>query len=101
VYSLLRKANVALCQAESEKLETPHVQTADFSYLRLRKDNYSDTAREALARRVLDLARRGKVYVCFKHEKTPEGALHAEALLAETRRMGGSSSERPDVTDGL
>jgi hypothetical protein len=28
---------VALCLAESEKLETPDVQTADFLYLRLRK----------------------------------------------------------------
>jgi uncharacterized protein YecE (DUF72 family) len=86
VYSLLRKSNVALCQAESEKLETPHVQTADFSYLRLRKDSYSVRDRGALARRVLDLARRGEVYVYFKHENTPEGALHAEALLAEITR---------------
>jgi uncharacterized protein YecE (DUF72 family) len=86
VYGLLRKANVALCQAESEKLETPLVQTADFSYLRLRKDSYSIGARKALARRVADLARRGEVYLYFKHEETPEGALHAEALLADTRR---------------
>jgi uncharacterized protein YecE (DUF72 family) len=86
VYDLLRKANVALCQAESEKLETPHVQTANFSYLRLRKDSYSTRARNALARRVAYLGRRGDVYAYFKHEKTPEGALHAEALLAETTR---------------
>jgi uncharacterized protein YecE (DUF72 family) len=86
VFGLLRKANVVLCQAESEKLETPHAQTADFSYLRLRKDNYSISARKTLARRVADLARRGEVYVYFKHEETPEAALHAEALLAETRR---------------
>jgi uncharacterized protein YecE (DUF72 family) len=86
VYSLLRKANVALCQAESEKLETPHAQTADFSYLRLRKDSYSVGARKALTKRVADLAKHGEVYVYFKHEKTPEGALHAEALLAETTR---------------
>jgi len=86
VYGLLGGANVALCQAESEKLETPYVQTADFSYLRLRKDNYSVTARKALARRVTELAKHGEVYVYFKHEETPEGALHAEALLAETMR---------------
>ena len=30
VYKLLRKANVALCQAESEKIETPDVTTADY-----------------------------------------------------------------------
>jgi uncharacterized protein YecE (DUF72 family) len=86
VYDLLRGANVALCQAESEKLETPHVQTANFSYLRLRKDNYSVSARNALTKRVADLAKHGEVYVYFKHEKTPEGALYAEALLAETTR---------------
>jgi uncharacterized protein YecE (DUF72 family) len=86
VYGLLRKANLALCQAESEKLEAPHVQTASFSYLRLRKDNYSVEDCRTLARRVADLGRRGDVCAYFKHEETPEGALHAEALLAETRR---------------
>jgi uncharacterized protein YecE (DUF72 family) len=86
VYCLLYKANVALCQAESEKLETPHVQTADFSYLRLRKDIYSASARKELAKRVADLARKGDVYLYFKHQNTPEGALHAEALLAASGR---------------
>jgi uncharacterized protein YecE (DUF72 family) len=86
VYSLLRKANVALCLAESEKLETPHIETADFSYLRLRKDSYSARARKALAKRVANLARQGDVYLYFRHEDTPEGALYAEGLLAETRR---------------
>lgn len=86
VYGLLHKANGALCQAESEKLETPHVQTADFSYLRFRKDVYSPKARKELAKRVADLARKGDVYSYFKHQNTPEGALHAEALLAATGR---------------
>jgi uncharacterized protein YecE (DUF72 family) len=48
VFAALRKANVALCQAESEKLETPDVQTADFSCLRLRKENYSTKVRKAI-----------------------------------------------------
>jgi uncharacterized protein YecE (DUF72 family) len=87
VYGLLRKAHVALCQAEDEKFKTPHVQTADFSYLRLRKDRYSVRAQRALARRVLDLAKRGDVYAYFKHQETPEGALHAEAFLAGAREM--------------
>ncbi len=51
VYEVLREANVALCQAESEKLETPDVQTADFAYLRLRKEDYSANARKALTTR--------------------------------------------------
>jgi uncharacterized protein YecE (DUF72 family) len=85
VFAALRHANVALCQAESEKLETPAVETADFCYLRLRKEEYSAETREALARRVLDLTERSDVFIYFKHEDTPEGALHAEKLLAEVR----------------
>lgn len=81
VYSLLRGANAALCLAESEKLETPEIQTANFSYLRLRKSDYSREARQQLRQRIAGYARRGDVFVFFKHEDTPEGALHAEELL--------------------
>src|SRR5262249_56025379 len=35
VYEILRKKNVALCWAESEKILTPRVSTADFLYFRL------------------------------------------------------------------
>ena len=84
VYAVMRDANVALCQAESEKLETPDVQTADFVYLRLRKEDYSANARKALTGKVTEFAKKGDVFVYFKHEDTPEGALHAEALLAST-----------------
>jgi uncharacterized protein YecE (DUF72 family) len=84
VYALLRKANVALCQAESEKLETPEVVTGDYLYFRLRKQEYSASARKKLFAKVADAARDRDVFVYFKHEDTPEGALHAEALLKET-----------------
>jgi uncharacterized protein YecE (DUF72 family) len=80
VFAALRDANAALCLAESEKLETPEVQTADFLYLRLRKPEYS---RQALQRRVRELAGRGELYVYLKHEETPDGALLAESLLGE------------------
>ena len=85
VYAALRKQNVALCQAESEKLETPDVQTADFCYMRLRKEGYSPKTRKTLARRVVDLAQKSDVFVYFKHEETPEGALYAEELLAQAK----------------
>jgi uncharacterized protein YecE (DUF72 family) len=77
-FAALRQANVALCLAESEKLETPDVQTADFLYLRLRKPSYSKLA---LQRRVEALRKHGELYVYLKHEETPEGALLAESLL--------------------
>jgi uncharacterized protein YecE (DUF72 family) len=86
VYALLRGADAALCQAESEKIETPEVQTASFSYLRLRKEDYSAKARTELARTVAKRAEKGDVFVYFKHEETAEGALYAEALLAAAVR---------------
>lgn len=85
VYGALRGANAALCNAESEKLETPDVQTADFAYLRLRKENYSPKERKALEQRIAQLTAKGDVFLYFKHEDTPEGALHAETVLAATK----------------
>ena len=84
VYDLLRKSDAALCQAESEKIETPKVQTAGFSYLRLRKEDYSPKARKELTQSVGTLAKQGDVFVYFKHEETAEGALYAESLLTST-----------------
>jgi uncharacterized protein YecE (DUF72 family) len=81
VFASLRKAKVALCLAESEKLVTPDLRTTDFSYMRMRKEEYSAKARKSLKRKVLNLAKKGEVFVYFKHEVTPESALHAEELL--------------------
>jgi uncharacterized protein YecE (DUF72 family) len=84
VYERLRRANVALCSAESDKLETPDVATADFSYFRLRKEEYSASARKRVKQKITDAANRGDVFVYFKHEDTPDGALYAEALLKDS-----------------
>ncbi|HUP04440.1 MAG TPA: DUF72 domain-containing protein [Bryobacteraceae bacterium] len=81
VYEELRRKNVALCLAESEKLEIPEVITADFVYYRLRKPDYTEGDIEAFAARAKDLLADGKdLYLMFKHEETPEGALNAELL---------------------
>src|ERR1700687_2505957 len=85
VYTSLRTANAALCNAESEKLETPDVQTADFAYLRLRKEEYSAQERKALEQRITRLGGNGDVYIYSKHEDTPEGALHAENVLSAVK----------------
>ena len=81
VYKRLRRARIALCQAESEKLETPEVATANFRYFRLRKDKYSTRARKAIRQKIIEAARSGDVFAYFKHEATPDGALYAEDLL--------------------
>jgi len=81
VYERLRRARIALCQAESEKLETPEVATANFRYFRLRKDKYSTRARKAIRQKIIEAARSGDVFAYFKHEDSPDGALYAENLL--------------------
>lgn len=82
VYERLAARRIALCLAESDKLEVPKVLTADFAYFRLRKGDYSDGARQEITRRVRELLDGGRdVYVYFKHEEDPHGALWAEELL--------------------
>ncbi len=82
VYKLLAKHNAALCWAESEKLEIPEVATANFVYFRLRKAEYPEEEREAIRAAVQKLLKQHKdVFVFFKHEDTPDGALYAEELL--------------------
>jgi len=83
VYAALRQHNVSLCVAESEKLEIPEVITADFVYYRLRKPEYTPEERKSIAERARELLSQGKdLYLFFKHEETPEGALYAEELAA-------------------
>jgi len=82
IYGILRERNVSLCVAESEKLEVPEVITADFVYYRLRKPDYTDAEVDAFATRARELLATGRdLYLMFKHEETPEGALNAEKVL--------------------
>jgi uncharacterized protein YecE (DUF72 family) len=82
VYQVLQDANVALCMAENENLETPHVITADFVYMRLRKPEYTESELESIEYRVGQYRSNGyPTYAIFKHEETPAGALNAEKLL--------------------
>ena len=82
VYNLLSAHKVSLCVAESEKLEIPEVITADFVYYRLRKPEYTQEDLDSIAAHTAELLERGKdLFLLFKHEDTPEGALHAESLL--------------------
>jgi|SRR5215469_9822114 len=90
VYQRLRQANVALCQAESEKLKTPDRATADYSYFRLRQQHYSPRELLAIRGQVNEAVRRGDVFVYFKHEDTAEGALYAESLLSRSDAASGA-----------
>lgn len=82
VYQVLAERNVSLCVAESDRLTVPQVVTADFVYFRLRKPEYGPDEIATMRTRARDLVGGGKdVFVFFKHEDTPDGALCAEQLL--------------------
>jgi uncharacterized protein YecE (DUF72 family) len=82
VYRLLEGRNIALCVAESEKFEVPEVITADFVYYRLRKPEYTAEDIESIAGRARGVLGQGRdLFLMFKHEETPDGALHAEEVL--------------------
>jgi uncharacterized protein YecE (DUF72 family) len=82
VYDEFRARNISLCVAESERLQVPEVITADFVYYRLRKPDYTEADVDAFAARAKELLAGGRdLYLMFKHEETPEGALNAETLL--------------------
>jgi uncharacterized protein YecE (DUF72 family) len=83
VYALLTEHGAALCVAESEKLEVPDVATAAFAYYRLRKPVYDESdLRVVVARSRESLGDGRDVFVLFKHEDDPSGALYAERVLA-------------------
>jgi uncharacterized protein YecE (DUF72 family) len=84
VYDLLSRHGVSLCLAESDKLEVPKVITAGFAYFRLRKGDYSAETQKRIAAQVREIEGSvHDVYVFFKHEDDPSGALYAQELLTD------------------
>lgn len=92
VYAVLRDHNAALCVAESDDLETPEAITADFSCYRFRKSGYDESVLASLETRLQTSAARGDVFAYFKHEDSPDGALHAEALLGRFAARPGTDA---------
>jgi uncharacterized protein YecE (DUF72 family) len=89
-YKILRSSNRALCIAEGDELKTPDVSTADFRCYRLRRSGgYSAAELKAFAKRFDHLAKKSDVYVYFKHEDEPTGALNATKVLAAATKPDG------------
>jgi uncharacterized protein YecE (DUF72 family) len=88
VYRVLSKHDAALCFAESDELRTPIVVTANFSYYRLRRNEYTQEERQIIAQKLSEGVRVGRnIFAFFKHEERPESALYAEQLLQSTKRV--------------
>ena len=77
VLEILKKKNLALCWAESEKITAPHAATANFLYYRFRRPEYSKKQLEEIARELKLQSEGREVFAFFKHEENPESALNA------------------------
>ncbi|MFN2475570.1 MAG: DUF72 domain-containing protein [Chthoniobacterales bacterium] len=86
VFGLLRQWNVALCIAESANLATPVEATANFGYLRLRREDYDAASLAKWADIIRAKATQwGDLFVFFKHEESgvgPKFASEMKQLLA-------------------
>jgi len=83
VFRALTLHNAALCVAESDELQSPDVATAAFRCYRLRKSGYSGAELEQIAAQLKAQGSEGDVFVYFKHEEAPSGALNAAEVLRQ------------------
>ena len=83
IFELLKRKNLALCIADSEKLTTPDVATADYGYLRLRREDYQETDIVRWAEAIkAHQAKWSEAYIYFKHEESGIGPKLAQQMVA-------------------
>jgi uncharacterized protein YecE (DUF72 family) len=83
-YAVLRQHRTALCLAETDKQTPPDIVTADFTYVRLRLENY--TAKQLAAwRKWFDiwLGQGVDVYAYCKHEDEGKAPDYARRILGK------------------
>ena len=74
VYEALKTRSAVLCIADMEEITTPPIATADWGYLRLRREDYTDADVSRWAAFVRAQAERwGDVFIYFKHEDAGMG----------------------------
>ena len=80
VFETLRLANAALCLAESADLTTPRLVTADFAYLRLRREDYGESDLADWAE-YLGTQQKPEAFVYFKHDESGVGPQFARRFI--------------------
>lgn len=82
VYAALRSQRIAFCTTDDPKKETPLLATADWGYVRLRREAYTDAELEDWAIRITALGWQ-EAFVFFKHkESAPQRALAFQSRFA-------------------
>src|SRR5262249_20292190 len=82
IYGLLKSRNIALCIADTDTLATPKEITADYGYLRLRREDYEKADIEGWARFVSEQKSIWEdAFAYFKHEESGIGPKLAKQML--------------------
>jgi len=81
VFERLARRNLALCIADSEKMSTPVVMTADYAYYRLRDEGYQAADITRWGATISGQTGIGDAYVYFKHEEQGKGPEFAALLM--------------------
>jgi uncharacterized protein YecE (DUF72 family) len=90
VFAILNGKNIALCLAESADLSTPVVATADYGYLRLRREDYTDADMERWATAIKEKESVWPdVFVYLKHEESGMGPRLAKQLMEKLAPASG------------
>jgi uncharacterized protein YecE (DUF72 family) len=90
-YAILRSSDAALCIAESDDLATPEVQcgTTHACYRLRQGGGYGLSEIDEFARKFSEVSAGRDVFLYFKHEDEPTGALNAEMLLKACGQQTG------------
>ncbi len=82
IFDLLRSRNIALCIADTDALATPKKSTADYGYLRLRREDYDASDVERWAEFVREQESNWTdAFVYFKHEESGIGPKLAQQMM--------------------
>jgi uncharacterized protein YecE (DUF72 family) len=89
IWQIFRDRNVALCIAENEEFATPKIATADYGYLRLRREDYSENDVERWSAFVCEQSERWTdTFVYFKHEEAGIGPKLASQMMKLLEQSG-------------
>jgi uncharacterized protein YecE (DUF72 family) len=82
IFGLLKSRNIALCIADTETIATPQKITADYGYLRLRREDYQTIDIERWAKFVGEQNSNWQdAFVYFKHEENGIGPKLATQMI--------------------
>ncbi len=82
IFKLLKSRNIALCIADTDDLATPKKNTADYGYLRLRREDYKKADVESWAKFIREQKSNwSDDFVYFKHEESGTGPKLAKQML--------------------